>query len=68
MALGFEDIDDTICTHCGGDNMTDYPVCPHCAKRLHFDYRVKLGRTCLHCIHVAKSAGTEVTTKPANQN
>ena len=33
-------IDDSICPRCQGDNLTDYPVCPACAKRLHFTHRL----------------------------
>jgi len=38
-------MDDAICPRCGGDNLTDYPVCDTCATVAHFPYRTR----CLHC-------------------
>lgn len=38
-------MDDAICPRCGGDNITDYPVCDTCATVAHFTHRA----TCLHC-------------------
>jgi len=36
---------DADCPNCGGDNLTDYPVCPGCAVFLHFPER----KICIHC-------------------
>lgn len=38
---------DNICSNCGNDNLTDYPVCPACAQRVHFTNRDH----CQHCIY-----------------
>ena len=38
-------MNDAICPECGNDNLTDYPVCPRCAKTCHFTHR----SVCLHC-------------------
>lgn len=32
--------DDSICSRCGGDNLTDYPVCASCAATRHFEHRL----------------------------
>jgi hypothetical protein len=36
---------DATCPRCGGDNLTDYPVCDTCATVAHFTHRER----CLHC-------------------
>lgn len=36
---------DAICPRCGGDNLTDYPVCDGCATLAHFTHRER----CIHC-------------------
>lgn len=33
------------CPNCGGDNLSDYPVCVVCALTCHFPHR----RDCVHC-------------------
>lgn len=40
---------DAICDRCGGDNLTDYPVCMRCAPEVHVGGRVALGSDCIHC-------------------
>ena len=38
--------DDSICSRCGGDNLTDYPVCPLCAAQVHCPHRVCVCADC----------------------
>jgi len=38
-------MNDADCPRCGGDNLTDYPICQDCAKICHFPHRT----ICLHC-------------------
>lgn len=40
---------DAECPNCGGDNLTDYPVCQDCAKTCHFPHRAAVGKACSHC-------------------
>lgn len=54
---------DADCPNCGGDNLTDYPVCPSCAAVCHFTHRTD----CQHCRLTAKPSGANIsvaTTKP----
>ena len=37
---------DGICDRCGGDNLTDAPVCPSCAASVHFPHRVCVCAEC----------------------
>ena len=46
---------DADCPNCGGDNLTDYPVCQDCAKTCHFPHRASVGKVCIHC----QTSGTE---------
>lgn len=39
----------TDCPNCGGDNLTDYPVCQACARVCHFPHRAEVGKVCIHC-------------------
>ena len=40
---------DADCPNCGGDNLTDYPVCQACARVCHFPHRAEVGKICIHC-------------------
>lgn len=40
---------DADCPNCGGDNLTDYPVCQDCARVCHFPHRAEVGKICIHC-------------------
>ena len=40
---------DADCPRCGGDNLTDYPVCQDCAHICHFPHRAAVGKECWHC-------------------
>lgn len=42
-------MNDADCPNCGGDNLTDYPVCQDCAHSCHFPYRATVGKICIHC-------------------
>lgn len=51
--------DDSICD-CGADNLTDYPVCPRCATRLHFTHRADC-----RCASCARPA---IVIRPSRRN
>jgi hypothetical protein len=37
------------CPNCGGENLTDYPVCMACAPKCHAIGRIEIGLNCIHC-------------------
>ena len=37
------------CSNCGGENLTDYPVCRVCALKCHAIGRIEIGLNCIHC-------------------
>lgn len=37
------------CPNCGGENLTDYPVCRACAPKCHAIGRIEIGLNCIHC-------------------
>lgn len=37
------------CPNCGGENLTDYPVCRACAQKCHAIGRIEIGLNCIHC-------------------
>ena len=50
---------DATCPRCGGDNLTDYPVCDGCATVAHFTHRER----CIHCErkHAATQQREQIT-------
>ena len=44
---------DAECPRCGDDNLTDYPVCPSCARVSHFPHRAD----CVHCNQECQECG-----------
>lgn len=55
---------DAECPRCGDDNLTDYPVCSHCAKIAHFPHRDH----CIHCNQECQECGeSTILMKPVGQ-
>jgi hypothetical protein len=48
--------DDMTCSNCGGENLTDYPVCRACAPKCHAIGRIEIGLNCIHCDIQANAA------------